>query len=89
LDLGALVSYLAADEAETYAEADGSKYSNFHDGVLSVGLTIPVSQYFTVTPKISYTFALSSDAEDLMRDSSQKGTDDDFIYGGVAVSMAF
>lgn len=89
LDLGALVSYLAADEAETYAEADGSKYSNFHDGVLSVGLTIPVSQYITVTPKLSYTFALSSGAEDLMRDSSKNGTDDDFIYGGVAVSMAF
>ncbi|MBW6520731.1 MAG: hypothetical protein K0A99_06920 [Desulfoarculaceae bacterium] len=89
LDLGALVGYLAADEATTYAEADGSKYSNFHDGVLSVGLTVPVNQYITVTPKISYTFALSSDAEDLMRDSSKDGNDDDFIYGGVAVSLAF
>ncbi len=89
LDLGGLVSYLAADEAATYAEADGSKYSNFHDGVLSVGLTVPVNQYITVTPKLSYTFALSSDAEDLMRASSKDGNDDDFIYGGVAVSMAF
>jgi hypothetical protein len=89
LDLGGLVSYLAADEASTYAEADGSKYSNFHDGVVSIGFTIPVNTYITVIPKLSYTFALSSDAEDLMKASSKDGNDDDFIYGGVAVSMAF
>jgi hypothetical protein len=89
LDLGAQASYLAADEAETYAEADGSKYSNFHDGVLSVGLTVPVNKYITVIPKLSYTFPLSSDAEDLMRASSKSGEDDDFIYGGVSVSMTF
>ncbi len=89
LDLGGLVSYLAADEASTYAEADGSKYSNFHDGVVSIGFTVPVNTYITVTPKLSYTFALSSDAEDLMKASSKDGNDDDFIYGGVAVSLAF
>ena len=89
LDLGAQASYLAADEAATYAETDGSKYSNFHDGVLSVGLTVPVNKYFTVIPKLSYTFPLSSDAEDLMRSSSKDGNDDDFIYGGVSVSMSF
>ncbi len=89
LDLGAQASYLAADEATTYAEADGSKYSNFHDGILSVGFTVPVNKYFTVIPKLSYTFPLSSDAEDLMRASSKDGSDDDFVYGGVSVSMAF
>ena len=89
LDLGGQVSYLAADEAETYAEADGSKYSNFHDGVVSVGLTVPVNTYITVMPTLSYTFALSNDAEELMRASSKKGNDDNFFYGGVAVSMAF
>ena len=89
LDLGAQVSYLAADDSSPYKEADGSKYSNFHDGVLSVGLTVPVNKYITVSPKLSYTFALSDDAKDLMRTSSKDGNDDDFIYGGVAVSMAF
>jgi len=89
LDLGAQASYLAADEASTYAEADGSKYSNFHDGVLSVGLTVPVNNYITVTPTLNYTFPLSSDAKDLMRASSKDGNDDDFIYGGVSVSLAF
>ena len=89
LDLGGLVSYLAADEAATYAEADGSKYSNFHDGVLSLGFTVPVNTFITINPKLSYTFALSNDAEELMGNSSKEGDDDSFIYGGVSVSMAF
>lgn len=89
LDLGAQMSYLKADEATTFADTDGSAYSNLHDGVLSVGLTVPVNKYITVIPKLSYTFALSDDAEDLMRRSSKDGNDDDFIYGGVSVSMSF
>lgn len=89
LDLGAQVSYLKASEASPYKEADGSKYSNFHDGVLSVGLTVPVNKNITVAPKLSYTFALSNDAQDLMKANSKNGNDDSFVYGGVAVSMAF
>lgn len=89
LDLAGQVSYLAAAESATYKEADGSKYGNFHDGVLSVGLTVPAGKYLTVSPKLSYTFALSNDAENLMRRSSKDGNDDSFVYGGVAVSMAF
>ena len=91
LDLGAQASYLVADEAATYADPDNGNdaYSNFHDGVLSVGLTVPVNKYITISPKLSYTFPLTNDAKDLMRASSQDGNDDDFIYGGVAVSLAF
>ncbi|MCX5865558.1 MAG: hypothetical protein NTW42_10920 [Deltaproteobacteria bacterium] len=89
LDLGAQVSYLKASESSPYKNVDGSKYSNFHDGVLSVGLTVPVNKYITVAPKLSYTFALSNDAQDLMKASSKNGNDDSFVYGGVSVSMAF
>ncbi len=90
LDLGAQVSYLKASESSLYKEADGvSKYSNFHDGVLSVGFTVPVNKNITVIPKLSYTFALSNDAQDLMKAGSKNGDDDDFFYGGVAVSMSF
>lgn len=91
LDLGASASYLKADDSSTYADPNDptEAYSNFHDGVLSVGFTVPVNQYFTVTPKLSYTFALSNDAQDLMKASSKNGNDDSFVYGGVSVSMAF
>ncbi|MBU0665617.1 MAG: hypothetical protein KJ990_13895 [Proteobacteria bacterium] len=89
LDLGAQASYLAADEDSTYADANGDSYSNFHDGLLSLGFTVPVNTLITIKPKISYTFALSNDAEELMKASSKDGNDSSFIYGGVAVSMAF
>lgn len=89
LDLAGLVSYLAADEATSYADADGDNYSNFHDGTISMGLTVPVAKYITITPKLSYTFALSGDAQDIMKSVSKDGDDDNFIYGGIAVSMAF
>ncbi|MFA6498316.1 MAG: P-II family nitrogen regulator [Desulfurivibrionaceae bacterium] len=91
LDLGGQVSYLKADSASTYhVSNDPTKaYSNFHDGVLSVGLTVPVNKYLTVTPKFNYTFALSNDAKDLMKASSKNGNDDSFLYGGVAASLAF
>ena len=92
LDLGAQVGYLAADEASSYAEADGSKYSNFHDGVLSASMKIPVNKYIAVTPQLYYSFPLSSDAKDRLK-ADNFGTiaknDADFVYGGVAVSMAF
>lgn len=91
LDLGAQVSYLKVDEASTVADPDNANdaYSNFHDGILSVGLTVPVNKYITITPKLSYTYALSNDAKDYMKAISKDGNDDDFFYGGVTMSMAF
>jgi hypothetical protein len=85
LDLGAQASYLAVDEEDE----KGDSYSNFHDGVLSLGFTVPVSTLITINPKLSYTFALSNDAQELMKAGSKDGNDDSFIYGGVSVSMAF
>jgi len=92
LDLGAQVSYLKASSSSPYKEADGSNYSNFHDGVVSVGLTVPVNKYITVAPKLSYSFPLSNDAKDLLNSTSLDTfgkADNSFVYGGVSVSMAF
>lgn len=94
LDLGAQVGYLVADEASSYADPnDASKaFSNFHDGLLSAAVKIPVNKYFSVTPQVYYSFPLSSDAKDMLK-MSNTGTvdmnDADFVYGGVSVSMAF
>jgi len=91
LDLGAQGSYLSADDETTFADPNDSSsaYSDFHDGTLSAGLTIPVSNLIVVTPKISYTFALSGDAKDLIGGASKEGDDDNFVYGGISVSMSF
>ena len=102
LDLGAQVSYLSADEASSYGEViNGAKsatdsYSALHDGILSASVTIPINDYISITPLLNYTFPLSSDASDYMEISSidangalNNGGDDNFIYGGISVSMAF
>jgi hypothetical protein len=95
LELAASASYLKSDDADDYPEIDGNgtttgdKFSNFHDGVVSASLPIAVDKYITVTPSLAYTFPLSSDAGDEMEWRSQRGKDDNFVYGGVTVTMAF
>ena len=94
LELAGSVSYLKSEDADTYPEIDdgaptGDEFENFHDGVISASLPIAVAEYITVTPSLSYTFALSSDASDEMEWRSVKGDDDNFVYGGVTVSVAF
>lgn len=91
LDLGAQISYLSADEASSYADPDDATdgYNNFADGLLSASVTVPVNEYISITPGIYYSFPLGSDAEDLMKSKSIDGDDDDFVYGGVSVSLSF
>lgn len=98
LDLGAQVGYLAAEDANDYEEVNssfvgtGDAYSGFHDGLLTASVTIPVTEYISVTPGINYSFPLTSKASDLIESKSLRGAgsgDNDFIYGGVTVSMAF
>ena len=99
LNLGAQVGYLAAEDANDYAEVDSAtwtltnnNYSGFHDGLLTASVAIPVAEYFTVTPMVNYSFPLTSDAADLIEFNSFDGGgsgDNDFVYGGVMVSLAF
>lgn len=102
LTLGAQVGYLDAEDASSYSEVDSSSlattdkaYSGFHDGLLSASVAIPVAEYITITPMMMYSFPLTSEAGDLIESRSMdflRGDttgNDDFIYGGVTVSMAF
>lgn len=95
LDLSASASYLKSEDADDYPEindqgvATGAKFNNFHDGVISASLPISVAKYVTITPSLSYTFPLSSDASDEMKYRSKTGKDDNFVYGGATLSLAF
>jgi len=95
LDLSASASYLKSEDAADYPEindqgvATGDKFNNFHDGVISARLPVSVAKYVTITPSLSYTFPLSSDASDEMKYRSKTGKDDNFVYGGVTLSLAF
>lgn len=89
LDLGAHVSYLVVDNASTIADPNDptSEYSDFHDGLISASISIPITDYLTVSPELYYSFALGSDASDVIKAASASD-DDDFIYGGVTLSMS-
>ena len=90
LALAGQVSYLSADDAETIADPDdpGSAYSDFHDGKLSATLNIPITEEISVAPNISYSFALSDAASDVIKGGSASGDDDNFIFGGITLNMA-
>lgn len=91
LDLGGYISYLVVDDASTLADPGDptSEYSDFHDGRISASVSIPVTEYLTVSPELYYSFALGSDASDVIKAASASGDDDDFIYGGITLSMSF
>jgi len=84
-----------------YPEFDGSaratddKFSNFHDGTVTLSLPVKATGNITITPTVSYVFPLSNDAKHEMKGSGIKGVstpddrDSSFLYGGLAVSFSF
>jgi hypothetical protein len=83
LDLGGWVSYM-----ENHSTAH---ISNFHDGNISAGLKIPLNNYLSVKPNIQYSFALSGDAAQKIRDNSEAlfhHRQDNFVYGGIIFDLA-
>jgi hypothetical protein len=58
-------------------------YSGFNDANLSAGLKIPISKHMSLTPKVQYSFPLSSNASNRLKSLSFNGDHDQFFYGGV------
>lgn len=89
LDLGASAGYYFSDD-DDFSEAGNpnEKYRSLHDGLLSVGLTIPVGKYMTCAPMVAYSFPLSGKADDLLTEASFSN-DSNYFYGGVTFSLTF
>ena len=93
LDLAGSVGYYSSDD-DGFVEVDDNlvptteKYKNFHDGVISVALTIPFEKYFVFSPMVAYSFPLTDEADNLITYGSISN-DSDFIYGGASLSIAF
>jgi len=78
-DVGGWVSY--------YNNKSTEDFSDLHDGNVWTGLTIPVNSYFSVIPKVQYSFPLSSDARERIKANSFNGHDSDFFYGGITFDL--
>ena len=95
LDLAGSVGYYYADNADDFAEynsqlaASNDPYRSFHDGLVSIGLTIPVAEYITLSPVVSYSFPLTGDADNHIAAVNPYSDDSDYVYGGATVSIAF
>ncbi|MDD5723719.1 MAG: hypothetical protein PHY29_08290 [Syntrophales bacterium] len=93
LDLAASAGYYYSDN-DFYVEylddltATTEPLRGLKDGVISVGLTIPVDDYISISPTLSYSVALSDKADNFITANS-KSNDSDFFYGGVTLSMSF
>lgn len=93
LDFSGSVGYYSSDD-DALVEIDDNldptmeKYRNFHDGLVSIGLTIPIGKYVTFSPMVAYSFPLSNDAENLLT-STSFSDDSDFFFGGGTLSVAF
>lgn len=100
LKLAATASYLLSTDETTYPKFDenalatSEKFSNFHDGNLTVSLPIKATSYITLTPTISYVFPLSDDAKNEMKGFGLSGKtpadrDSSYIYGGLIMTLSF
>ena len=87
LNLGASASYNIKNSVMG-VDKDGKDFSNFYNAELSSSVNIPVWKAVSVTPKIAYSFPLSSDARNAIRGISDDG-EKDIVYGGVNVTLSF
>jgi len=89
LDLAASASYYHSEDTGFAEASDPSeKYRQLHNGLVSVGLTIPFADYFAVKPVVSYSFPLTDKAEEYI-ESVSLSDESSFFFGGVTLSMAF
>ncbi len=74
-------------------QATNDKFSNFHDGVVTVSLPIHLVKYITVAPTVSYSFPLSGDANNEIKARGKKANpadnDSSFFYGGLTFDILF
>lgn len=87
LNLGASVSYNLKNKVMG-TDRNDAEFSNFYNGELSASLNIPIWKALSISPKLAYSVALSSDATEALRKISDDG-DHNVLYGGVSFSISY
>ncbi len=97
LDLGASVGYFAGDSDywKTFESSTGGytggKYRAFHDGMVTVGFTVPIGKNLALQPVVQYWFPLSSKASRTVNGNSYNpaGKIDETFVTGVNLTFGF
>ncbi len=88
-DVGGWVSYYDQDHYWQPGVHPKTDYSGFHDGQVWTGLKVPLSDVCSITPKIQYSFPLSTKARNNIKSLSFDGDDANFLYGGLILDYNF
>ena len=91
LDLGVSVGVNFDNEImQTDVDGDGDMdaFDDLYNAEISAALSYALADGITISPKIAYTFAASSDADDTLELINSNG-DSDVIYGGVGIAVSF
>jgi len=93
LDLAGSVAYYYSNtdnivEYDNHLNPTSHRFRNFQNGLISLGLTIPLDKRFTVAPSISYSFPLGNEAKNMLKATSL-GNSAYHLFGGVTLSVAF
>ncbi|NPA49238.1 MAG: hypothetical protein GXO20_04595 [Thermodesulfobacteria bacterium] len=89
LNLSLEAVYLDSQDEGAYPDPDDNdEFSDWLYLKLGAEVTIPLGEYFSLTPKVYYSFSLTDDADDLIESISWDNHHDHF-YGGVSLSFSF
>lgn len=90
LNLSAEAVYLASDDPGAYPDPDDTEdeFSGWLYLKLGAEMCVPLGRYFSITPKIYYSFSLSDDGDDLLKNGSWDRHHDHF-FGGLSLSFSF
>jgi len=86
-NLGASASYNINNKVMGL-DKDGDDFSNFYNAELSTSVDIPVWKAVSIAPKLAYSFPLSNDAKEAIRNISDDG-DKEIFYGGINLTLSF
>lgn len=90
IDLAGTLYYQHSEDQGAYPDPDDpdDAYSAFHAAQILAALNIPVCKYFTISPRIGYTFPLSGEAKDEIKYISWDGHGD-HLFGGIRLAASF
>lgn len=82
LDLSGGFGYYISSNDSMVEYGTDKRYRGLQDGLVSAGLTIPVNEFLTAAPALSYSFPLSDKAEKFIGTSGN-------LFVGVVLSFSF